>query len=875
MSSKKKLIVVDGNSLLFRAFYATSYGDVTSIMRTKSGIPTNAIFAFANMLSKLLKEMEIGDGFFVGFDADSKTFRKQEFAEYKANRKPCPPELAEQFPISREFLNALGVVNYEESGIEADDICGTVAKKAAKEGYEVEIYTSDKDYLQLVDDNVSVNLIRKGMSDIDRITPSRMVEAFGFEPLQIIDYKGLRGDASDNLPGIPGIGEKTAVKLIGEFHDFDGIVEAAKDGRIKGKMAENIVNGEDMGRQCYRLATILTDVNLPFTLDDLSYQGYYFDRLNSFCQTYELRQFMSRLPMQLKRGEKEVEVIEPLSVTSLKDFEIAPKLGLALDYDPEQYNDELPQGIALSSGKATVYLSFEDAVKDPKFKEIMEDPSIKKNVIDGKAMEVVLFKSGIRLKGVNFDLLLASYLLDSSLAYSYPAIFSFFGVDVQGSEDQGMSLFSNGKPIETGRAAYYCLKLEDKVTASLKEADALSLFKDIELPLSHILAKMEIEGFALDKATLEGIGESFRAKRDALQKEIVEMARYSFNVSSPKQVADLLFVKLNLGNGKVYGTSVEVLSEFADKHPIVPKILEYRKYAKLVSTYIDGLIPHIKEDGKIHTCFNQAQTATGRLSSSNPNLQNISTRDEESKTIRKAFFYPDPNLKIASFDYSQIELRVLASLSDCKAYIDVFNEGRDIHSETARRIFNVPEGEEVTSLQRRRAKAVNFAIIYGVTPFGLANQIEGTPTEAMAMIASFKKHYPEVDQYLQKTIAEVERQGYVSTMFGRRRYLRDIQDANYAKREAAKRAALNAPVQGSAADLIKVAMIKVDELLEKGQYKTKMVLQIHDELLFAVPSEEEEAVLPLIKKTMEEAVKLQTKLTVEGSIGHTWYEAKD
>jgi len=334
-------------------------------------------------------------------------------------------------------------------------------------------------------------------------------------------------------------------------------------------------------------------------------------------------------------------------------------------------------------------------------------------------------------------------------------------------------------------------------------------------------------------------------------------------------------VKLGLAGGKVPGTSVEVLNEYRDAHPIVSKILEYRKYSKLVGTYIDGLLPHVKEDGKIHTCFNQAQTTTGRLSSSNPNLQNISARDEESRAIRKAFYYPEQDIEIASFDYSQIELRVLASLSKCEAYIDVFNSDRDIHTETARRIFAVPEGEEVTSLQRRKAKAVNFAIIYGVTPFGLAQQIQGTPKEAMEMIANFKRHYPEVDSYLQKIISDVERQGYVTTMFGRRRYLRDSSDANYAKREAAKRAALNAPVQGSAADLIKSAMLEVDKLLKEGGYKTKMVLQIHDELLFAVPKQEKETVLPIIKEKMEHAVSLLTKLTVEGSIGRSWFDAKE
>ena len=869
---KNKIIVIDGNSLLFRAFYATYYGEGSTIMKTHDGTPTNAIFAFANMFAKILQSMTGDESLFVGFDADSKTFRKEEFDAYKANRKPAPPELVPQFPISRELLTALGVTFYEEHGIEADDICGTIAKMAAAKGYQVEVYTSDKDYLQLVDDRISVNLIRKGLSDIQRITPDTMVETFGFTPLQIIDYKGLRGDASDNLPGIPGVGEKTAVKLINDYGSFDAIVEAAKNGSIKGKVGQNIIEGEELGRTCLRLATILIDAPLPFQLEDLVYQGYSFQDINAFCQKYELKQLPSRLPIIYKRQETNA-MPETMCVDRLPRID-ADDVGLVLDLPSKFYHDEEALGLSIATKGAVYYLNAEDAKADPNLKALLENPAIRKSVYDLKATLIGLKKLGLSLEGADFDLLLSAYVLDPSLTEAPEVVYSYFGVDVT-VKDEKMDLFSQNRPEFTAKMAYYALSLRPKALNELRENEAIDLFNDVEVPLSTVLAKMELEGFPLNKEELLQIGETYRAKRDEIEKQIHELAGYSFNVSSPKQVGELLFDKLNLADGKSPGTSVEVLRSIEDKHPIVSMILEYRKYAKLVSTYIDGLVPHIQKDGKIHTYFNQALTSTGRLSSSNPNLQNISTRDAESKEIRKAFHYEDPDLCIASFDYGQIELRVLAALSHCQTYIDVFSSGRDVHSETARRIFGVPDDMEVPSILRRKAKAVNFAIIYGVTPFGLAEQIGTYPKEAAELISNFKNHYPEIEAYLQSVLKEVEEKGYVKTMFGRRRYLRDVTDGNYAKREAARRAALNAPVQGSAADLIKVAMIKVDKALQEGGYKTKMVLQIHDELLFAMPKDEVDVLCPIIEKIMTEAVELPVKLTVDGSHGHTWYDAKD
>lgn len=864
----KKLLVIDGNSLLFRAYYATAYGG-GAIMSTKDGTPTNAIFAFANMLAKILSSFKGGESIFIGFDADGHTFRKEEFGAYKANRKPVPPDLVKQFPLSRDLCKALGILCYEEHGIEADDICGTVAKWGSLHGYEVKVYTSDKDYLQLIDDHISISLLKTGLSNMDLVTQGNMKEKFGFEPLQIIDFKGLRGDSSDNLPGIPGVGDKTAVKLINEYGSFEKILEVAPTQ--KGKVWQSIVENASLGRQCYHLATIVTDASLPFTLEDLEYHGYRFEEVNAFANKYELKQFLSRLPLSLKIGAKEKKEIVEKEIESFQGVSLSAPLGVALDLDFNEYHDEKPLGIAISSDGEVFYESIENFLKDRLIQKILEEPSFEKNVYDGKATIYALHSLGVELKGIKNDLLLAAYLLDSSITSNPSLVYSSFGVDID-VEEEGMSLLSSGKRKTTMRMAYYANELVDKAINSLKSVDAYRLYSEVEMPLMLVLAKMEIEGFPLHKEVLEDYGREFAAKRNHWQNEVYRLAGKEFNINSPKQVGEVLFDDLKLRNPKKGSTSVEVLTELQHDHPVIPAILTYRKYAKLMSTYIEGLEPFIKEDGHIHSYFNQAQTSTGRLSSSSPNLQNISARDEEGAQIRKAFYYDDPDVVMLSLDYHQIELRILAALSSCKKYIDVFNSGRDVHTETAKMIFHV---EEVDSLMRRRAKAVNFAIIYGTTVFGLAQQIDASWEVAKEVIRNFYLSYPEVGDYLNRIIHDAETKGYVTTMFGRRRYLREINDSNYMKREAARRAALNAPVQGSAADLIKLAMVQVDRFLSENKLKTKMVLQIHDELLFRVPKDELDFVKENVTKIMENAIQLPVKLTVEAGVGHSWYEAKD
>ncbi len=866
-----KIIVIDGNSLLFRAYYATSYGDASSIMRTKSGIPTNAIFAFANMLSKILSSFNSEEGIFIGFDSDKETFRKEEFKDYKANRAPCPEDLKPQFPISRELCKALNLIYYEEHGIEADDICGSVAKKASEKGYEVLIYTSDHDYLQLIDKNIKVSLLKVGLSNMECYDETRLFEKTGLTPSQIIDYKGLRGDSSDNYPGIPGVGEKTATKLIQEYGSFENVIENAEKGNIKGKIGEKIVEGKELGYASFRLARIKTDVALPFEIEDLAYKGYSFSEVNSFAQKYELKNLSSRLPASLKKADPSSLKVE--KVSSFSDIELGKHIGLALDIDYSSYHEAKIIGIALADESHAYYESADDMKTDEKLKSLLEDASIKKACYDGKATIYALSLLDIKIDGIEDDILLSSYLLDSALSSSPEHVYASFGIDIKEKKEETISLLTLDESDQerSGKMAFYALYLLPKIEKGLKSIDAYSLYRDLEMPLSKVLAKMELEGFPVHKEKLEEYGQQYSEKKKAAEEEVFALSGERFNLNSPKQVASILYDKLALKHEKNAGTSVEDLSAIMDQSPIVGKILEYRKYAKLLSTYVDGLIPHIKSDHKIHSYFNQTQTTTGRLSSSSPNLQNISARDEEGKQIRNAFYYDDPSLQLMSLDYGQIELRLLAHLSGCKRYIDVFNNGHDVHAETASRIFH---HEEVSELERRKAKAVNFAIIYGTSDYGLSQQIGTYPREAKSIIESFYLSYPEVKEYLSKITHEATSLGYVTTMMGRRRYLRDINDANYVKREAARRAALNAPIQGSAADLIKIAMLKVDEYLSEKKLKTKMVLQIHDELIFAVPNDEIDIVKKDIKEIMENAVALSVKLVTEVGIGHNWYEAK-
>ena len=863
-----KLTIIDGNSLLFRAYYATAYPGV-EIMRNQEGIPTNAIFAFSNMINKIIAGLKDDECIMVAFDHGKQTFRKEQLESYKANRKPAPQELVEQFPIARDFLRALGIFQFEEEGFEGDDIAGTVAKMAEKEGYQVNIYTSDRDFLQLVDEKTTVHIIRKGLSDVVAMTPEVVMETYGFKPLQIIDYKGLRGDSSDNLPGIKGIGEKTAVKLIQEYGSFDEIIAHADE--IKGKVGEAIKADQEMGKISRDLAIIKTDVPLSFEVKDTKYEGYDFTTISEFCQKYGLKQFMSKLVQKWKKMDLTQTDIDVKQVSSLKGLINEKEVGIALDYEDEDYSLGQLYGLAITNKKDVYYLSFEDFKNDQYTLDLLKDESIKKYCFDYKAIKVALAKNNIEIKGLFFDLLIASYLVDSSLKNDVEVVMNVYGIDIS-SKGETISIFSSEDKEKTGRIALFSMMLYQRVTDELEKISAIKLFKELEIPLVDTLADMEIEGFPMDVQILDEFGDVYKKKIHDLSEEIYALAGTNFNLASPKQISDVLYTRLGLSANKKMSTSVDSLKDIQDEHPIINKILEYRKYFKLLTTYVEGLKNHIHKDGKIHAKFNQALTTTGRLSSSDPNLQNISVRDEEGKQIRKAFYYPDDNYEILSLDYSQIELRVLASLSNCQALKEIFLSNEDIHSATAKKIFNLQD--EPTSLQRRRAKTVNFGIVYGISDWGLAEQLEISPKEAKEIINSFYSSFPEVAKFFQRIIADAINDGYVSTLLGRRRYLRELHDANYQTRESAKRAAMNAPVQGTAADLIKLAMNKVHDALIKEGLETRMILQIHDELIFRVPKNEKEKAYKLIKNIMENALDLDVPLLVDGGFGHDWYSAK-
>ena len=866
-----KVYIVDGNSLLFRAYFATLAMSGGEIMRAHDGTPTNAVFAFSNMINKILQGLKEGDGLFVGFDTGKATFRHKEDEKYKANRKPCPEDLKTQMPLARSFLDSLNIFWFEKEGWEADDICGTVAKMAGAAGKEVIVYTSDRDFLQLIDKHISIHIIKTGMSNIDIMNETTMPEKYGFSPLQIIDYKGLRGDASDNLPGIPGVGDKTAVKLIQDYGSFDAIVEAAKS--MTSKVGQSIVENQDLGRHCYEMAKIETNVELPFSVDDIIYKGYEYSKINAFCNSLDMKQLLNRLPANLKKMSYDEDVeVKYDEVTSLKGIDVGSEIAIALDIEPGNYNDATVYGMAIATPSKIVYIREENFKNTPEFAEILRNSAIKKYCYDYKAIKVALSHLGFEIQGLYFDVLLTAYLLDSTLNNNADQIFGYLGSDISSSKQNELSLFDNSNPERTAKIAFASRRVAGKCFSELEKLECKKLYEEVEIPLATVLAEMEIEGFPLHEDVLQKMGENFKVNLNNIRQRIFDMAGEEFNIDSPKQVGEILYNKLQLADpAKGLSTSVDTLKHLLDKHPIVSEILLYRKYSKLLSTYVDGLIGHIRGDGKIHAIFNQALTQTGRLSSSEPNLQNISVRDEEGKMIRKAFYYDDEDISILSLDYSQIELRILASLSGCKALQAVFESGEDIHSATAAKVF---KNENPTPLERRKAKAVNFGIIYGISEFGLAEQIGCSRKEAKEIISNFYNAYPEINDYFRKINEEVNEKEYVSTLLGRKRYLREIHDANYNVREFARRAAMNAPIQGTAADLIKIAMIRVNQALKEQKLESKIICQIHDELLLKVPSKEKDKVYDLVKNIMENAMKLEVKLEVDGGFGRTWYDCK-
>ncbi len=849
----KILKIIDGNALLFRAYFASSYSGAS--LSTSTGIPTNAVYVFANMIQKILFPVEDNVHILVAFDTGEKTFRHQELESYKAHRKPVPEDLIPQFPIARALLNALNLYTFEQSGFEGDDVAGTAAILGLKAGMEVEIYTSDRDFLQLVQPHLTVHLIRKGVSEMVKMTREKVIEEYGITPEQVPDYKGLVGDASDNLPGIPGIGEKTAIKLLQQFSTFEKVLEGAKT--LKGKTAENILTHQQSGIISKKLAIIQTNMNLPFDLKETLYQGLNQEKFQEFVKAYEMKSLLGRFQMKANASALPIsfEVVKSLPEQTYHEISVVPIIKSG------NYFRESLTGWVIQHDAQTFVLKLEDSQNDLIWKRIMQDRRIEKIAFDYKELLVLAHRHNLILEGPYFDCMLATYALEETPSLNRQAVMQQAGIAL--SDDL----------IEQSVQVAQSLKaMKARLIKQLKDKHLEKIVYEIEFPLIPVLAAMEIEGLPIDVAYLKRMEKMVEEKIEDLRKQIFGHIGQNFNLDSPKQLSEILFTTLQLPNPKKGSTNADVLKQMSGLHPSIPLILEYRKFAKLQSTYIKALPEVSYADGKLHPIYQQAQTTTGRLSSFDPNIQNIAVKDEETKLIRKAFYYPDQDFVLLSFDYSQIELRILAELANCQPLIEAFHQQEDIHTLTAKRLF--ANGGEVTSLMRRQAKAVNFGIIYGISSWGLSEQLGISSAEANQLIDSFYEAYPELKQYMQSLIMSLQDQKYVSTLLGRRRYLRDISGSNFQAREFAKRAAMNAPIQGTAADLLKLAMIKVDNALKINRFKTRLILTIHDELIFKTPSEEIEKVMPLIQGIMETALPLKVPLKVDGHFAKTWYDLK-
>ncbi len=853
----QNLLLLDGNSMLFRAYYATLYG---KSMTTSNGIPTNAIYGFVMMLNKAIEKIQ-PDALLVAWDADSQTFRKDEYPAYKGTRKPLDEELIAQFPIVREFLDAAGIQRYEIHGYEADDIIGTMSKN--KEVHTT-ILSSDRDLLQLIEPHCNVLLMKKGISEMELMDIEAFQEKYdGLVPKQIIDMKGLMGDSSDNIPGVAGVGEKTAIKLL-KAHSSVEEVYASID-EVKGKLKEKLLKDKENAFLSKRLATIYRDVPLDFTLEDCAFTGYK-DTIQDFFMKYEMRSFLKK--KESKKKNYSYSEITSWSITS-------PILLPVCTYAP--YLEQELYGFMGIQENTIYYISKENAQIDLAFQTMLTQENTY-STWDMKEMMHLLDRNGFSQCLFKEDLHIASFLLHSqatnqdmlmeALEIELPE--SFHDLTLKTKKKDGTNF---ERVLAMSKAFITQLhEKEEKIIKQLKEDQLYDLYKEIELPLVSILFHMEKEGISIDESILDEIDQKNEQEVQKLVKKIYDFAGKEFNINSPKQLASVLFDDLNLKAGKKRSTSAEVLEKLRSEHPIIDCLLAYRKFAKIKGTYIDGLKKHIHEDSKIHTSFNQTMTQTGRLSSSDPNLQNISVRNEEGREIRKAFVAPD-GMVLLSADYSQIELRMLAHMANETHMIDAFNQDEDIHTRTATLIFDCDK-EQVDSEKRRQAKTVNFGIVYGQTEFGLASQLNVSRAEAKEFMNAYFSKYSNIHSYMNQLIDFCKENGYVETLFHRRRYIPEINDKNFMTREFGKRAAMNAPIQGSAADLIKLAMIRVDQAMKEARVESKLLLQIHDELIFLVPEKELDQMIELVSETMNHAMELMVPLKASIAYGKTWYEAK-
>ncbi len=874
-----KILLIDGNSVAFRAFYAT-YTALESFTN-HAGVHTNAIFGFDNMLANLLKRVA-PDKVLVAFDAGKTTFRTTKYDNYKGGRQKTPEELLEQMPLIKQMLDAYGIQHYELANYEADDIIGTLAHAGDQTDAEVTVVTGDRDLTQLTTDRVTVAVTVKGVQEIESYTPAHVLEKLGVAPKQIIDLKGLMGDTSDNYPGVTKVGEKTALKLIKQFDSIENLYDHL-DELKPSKMKENLINDRDNAFMSKDLARIRCDAPITVTLADIDFNGPDVDALRDFYTEMDMKNALKRLgavPVEVKQVAYTELTADNLGEAMALKAPVAFELAMIGD----NYHTEELRGFMVADADRVFVSTDVTLLSDLEFNMWLGDSARQLTVFDAKRNVVAAARAGVQIRP-DFDALLASYLIDpddnstdlGTLARQHDYTQLQADVDVFG---KGAKLhmpehddFCN----HLAQKADALLTLRPQLQAELKDQDEAALFTDLELPLSFVLAQMEQDGIALDVNVLKEMGEQFTGSMAVLEQDIYREAGREFNLNSPKQLGVVLFEDLGLPVIKKtktgYSTSVDVLEQLRTSSPIIQMILDWRGLSKLQSTYINGLQKAVHDDGKIHTRYLQTLTQTGRLSSVDPNMQNIPARGM-GKQVRHAFVPSKPDWVIFSSDYSQIELRVLSDISGDANMQEAFKEGRDIHANTAMKIFHLDSPDQVTADMRRQAKATNFGIVYGISDYGLAANIGISRQQAKAFIEGYFAQYPDVRTYMDKMVAQARETGFVETLFHRRRYLRDIHSRNFNLRSFAERTAMNTPIQGSAADIIKIAMVRMEAALQEHHLQARMLLQVHDELIFEAPASEVATLSKLVPEVMDSAVKLAVPLKVESHYGETWFEAK-
>ncbi|ESR05715.1 DNA polymerase I [Staphylococcus epidermidis APO35] len=874
-----KLVLIDGNSLSFRAFYALP------LLSNHAGIHTNAVYGFAMLLEKIIKE-EKPNHFLVAFDAGKTTFRHSKYSEYKGGRQKTPPELSEQFPYIRQLLDAYHIKRYELDNYEADDIIGTLSRQADEADFETIIITGDRDLTQLATDNVTIYYTKKGVTDVDHYTPEFIAEKYqGLVPKQIIDMKGLMGDTSDNIPGVAGVGEKTAIKLLNQFESVEGVYEHIEEVTAK-KLKEKLINSKADALMSKDLATINVHSPIEVSLEDtkLTLQDDTAEKIELF-KKLEFKQLLADIDTPSNNEEvidKTFEIEQDFQNVDLNDLNEAV---IHFELEGTNYLKDAILKFGFYTNHQHVVINADDVKNYKNLVRWLEDKNTTKIVYDAKKTYVSAHRLGINIENIEFDVMLASYIIDPSRSIDdVKSVVSLYG---QNYVKDNITVFGKGKKHHIPEESIlneHIASVTEAISAvtpimksQLEDYNQIELLKDLELPLARILSEMEEIGIYTDINDLKEMEFEIQKKLDVLISNIHESAGEAFNINSPKQLGVVLFETLQLPVIKKtktgYSTAVDVLEKLQGEHPIIDDILEYRQLSKLQSTYVEGLQKVISKDHRIHTRFNQTLAQTGRLSSVDPNLQNIPIRLEEGRKIRKAFKPTSKDSVILSADYSQIELRVLAHITQDESLKHAFINGHDIHTATAMKVFNV-ESDQVDSLMRRQAKAVNFGIVYGISDYGLSQSLGITRKKAKAFIDDYLASFPGVKQYMSDIVKDAKAQGYVETLLHRRRYIPDITSRNFNLRSFAERTAMNTPIQGSAADIIKLAMVKFSEKIKETKYHAKLLLQVHDELIFEIPKSEVEDFSKFVEEIMEQALVLDVPLKVDSNYGATWYDAK-